>query len=240
MNAIVLAAGLGNRLGSFTESRPKALVPVAGRELILRVLDLLTSPDIRERIVVTGFSADALTAFLRQHDPAVQCIHNPHFRDGSIRSVEAALPFMDDEFLLMNVDHIYPRSLFNLVLQQRRGITAVCDFDRPLVADDMKIALALDRTITAIGKELSDCDGGYIGMTYVARDKLDAYRKGLAHARADYGDRAPAEWILRWLMAAGERIEVCDTSGHSWLEVDTPEDLARAEAMLLEQKDFLS
>ena len=65
MQAIILAAGLGNRLGNLTEDRPKALVPVCGKELILHVMDYLNHPEITDRTVVTGFEADKFQSFLK-------------------------------------------------------------------------------------------------------------------------------------------------------------------------------
>jgi choline kinase len=240
MQVVIMAAGLGNRLGELTRDRPKALVPAAGRELILRALDFVDHPRVTERIVVTGFAGERLAAFLSARAPDVHMIHNPDFRDGSIRTLEAVLPSITGEFLLMNVDHIYPRRMFPHILSNARGITAICDFDRTLGPDDMKVKLAADRRLTGIRKTLEDFDGGYIGMTFCSASALPLYREHVAKARRFEGDAASAEAALASLAADGADIEICDAGGFGWLEVDTPDELARAEGILLQNPGFTS
>lgn len=240
MNALIIAAGRGNRLKEMTADRPKALVSVGGRELILHVLDFLRRPLINRCTVVTGYHAERLERFLRQHAPSVDIISNPFYEQGSIRTLEAALPAMTDEFLLMNVDHLYPHSFLDLIFEKRRGLMAVCDFDRTLGPDDMKVKLNGTMTLKAIRKTLTDYDGGYIGMTFCDRLALPLYRQAIIETRQRFGDQAPAEWVLGLLADQGMPINICDVSNHRWLEIDTLEDLSRAEETLRAQKAFLS
>ncbi len=239
MQALIIAAGMGNRLGGLTSDKPKALVQASGRELILRALDFLDHPDITERIVVTGYEGEQLSAFLAKHSPDVRTIHNPRFREGSIITVETALPHVRGDMLLMNVDHIYPRRMLQHILQHAQGITAVCDFDRELVADDMKVKLDGKRRVVGIKKTLTEYDCGYIGMTLCSKDALDDYRGGVAAAHKEYGDSANAEAALAHLACNNMTIDICDASGMPWLEVDTPEDLERAETVLRHNPNFL-
>ncbi len=228
MKAVIIAAGLGSRLGALTADRPKALVKVAGRELILRALDFVDSPEISECLVVTGYEGEHLSGFLAEHRPDVRTVRNPNFRDGSIRTIETALEHVDGDFLLMNVDHIYPSSMLGRIVQAARGITAICDFDRELAGDDMKVKLRNGRLV-GIRKTLADYDGGYIGMTCVRADALPRYREAVVATRSTEGNSANVEAALAKLAEDDEEINICDVSGIGWLEVDTPEDLSNAE-----------
>lgn len=240
MIALVIAAGMGNRLGGLTAERPKALVKVAGRELILRALDFVDHPAIARRIVVTGYQSGLLTEFLRTWAPAVETAYNPRFAEGSVLTVQSGLPEIDDDLLLMNVDHVYPRRLLPRVLEGSPGIAAVCDFDRTLANDDMKVKLTPQRTVAQIHKRLSEYDAGYIGMTRIASPELPRYREALDRARRAFGDTANAEAALATLAAEQYPVTICDASGVRWLEVDTPDDLAAAEETLRTTPDFLT
>ena len=240
MQVVILAAGLGNRLGGLTAERPKALVKVAGRELILRVMDFLDDPTVGERIVVAGYKAPLLEDFVKSRIPDARVVFNPRFTDGSIRSIEAALPHVRGDFLIMNVDHIYPRRLMDRILSAKGSIAAVCDFDRKLGPDDMKVGLSGEGRLKLISKTLANFDGGYIGMTRVAGSRLSEYREAAGLVRRDDGDSASVERVIGRLAANEREIDICDASGIRWLEVDTPEDLALAEETLSSNPGYLS
>ena len=240
MDVIILAAGLGSRLGSKTLEAPKAMVQVAGRELILRVKDFLNNPAVGAIHVVAGYKADVLQHFLRQHWPEVHVHLNPQFEKGSILTLEAALPHVSNDFLLMNVDHIYPRRMLNTILASRASIMGMCDFDRTLIADDMKVKLDSKKHISKIHKQLTDFDCGYIGMTYVGKDSLNQYRTAALQTKANKGEMASVEWILGTMAEQNQNVDICDVSGFGWLEVDNQEDLANAESTLAAQPNYLA
>ena len=62
--AILLAAGRGSRLGGLTATTPKPLLDVAGRPIIVRILDGLMAAGIREFAIITGYLAETLEAGL--------------------------------------------------------------------------------------------------------------------------------------------------------------------------------
>lgn len=239
MQAIILAAGLGERLKDLTDRCPKALVQVSGRELIARVMDFLDHDGISERIVVTGFEAEKLEQFLKEHYPDAIAVCNPDYRAGNVLSMKAAIPSVRGEFIIMNADHIYPRRMLEKILDSRGdGIMAICDFDRNLGADDMKVRLGEDGHLTHISKELDLFDGGYIGMTYCSPRYVDRYREALFATIAEKGDGACVENVLGTLAEGQVKIGICDTSGIPWLEVDNQDDLRLAERILGERPDF--
>ena len=233
MKALILAAGLGNRLGA---AMPKALVRVAGQELLGHQLAFLKNPRIEKIGVVTGFQAPKLADFIQTLDSKIEIFENRRFTEGNILSLQAALPFLDDDFLLLNVDHIYPQRLLETVFKQAKGITACSDFDRELVADDMKISVDQKNHLKEIDKGLKKYDGGYIGMTFCPKSRLKHYIAGLEKTLAAFGTKTNVEKILGELANAGETIHIANTSGIRWLEVDTPEDLKLAEKALHEKK----
>lgn len=232
MKALILAAGMGNRLKSLTEDRPKAMVPVLGKELLLYQLDFLRHPKISEIGIVVGFLGDLLIQFLKTRLIGARTFLNPRYEEGSILTVRAAADFFDDDILLMNVDHIYPRWLLDRILEQIDGITAVCDFDRNLVADDMKIKRGENDDLSRIDKKLTDFDGGYIGMTVIPKEKAGIYKAAIEKTIRNKGFKASVEMNLQELATAGETIRIADCSGIGWLEVDNQEDLERAEERL--------
>lgn len=238
MQAVILAAGQGTRLGDLTKDRPKALVRVCGRELILWALEFLDHPVITERIVVTGYEAGGLDSFIKEHRPGVKIVHNPYFMDGNIRSIEAALPHLKGDLLLMNVDHIYPGCLMERITKHRGLLSIVCDFDRTLGPDDMKVKLSADGKLAKISKDLKGFDGGYIGMTLVPAELIPNYCRAVTTARQKEGNSAAVERAIGLAATEGLAVHICDASGIEWFEVDTADDLRHAEACLKDNRSF--
>lgn len=243
MKAIVLAAGTGSRLGEITRARTKGMVPVKGRKLIDYLLDFFEKDFFNEIIVVGGFCYEDLRDHIGTLNYSnVRVIENRNYLKGNIFTLLTALnEFKGDSFLITNVDHIYPPVMFRKMKESMSGITGMCDFDRVLGADDMKVRLRDDKsTIKAISKQLDEFDCGYIGMTYVDRSCEDYYRACVEKTVERVGEKAVVENVLQFMAESGENApKICDLSGFGWYEVDTEEDLLRAEKGLESDSNFL-
>ncbi|HEX9119460.1 MAG TPA: sugar phosphate nucleotidyltransferase, partial [Terriglobales bacterium] len=124
MKAMVLAAGLGTRLRPLTDSRPKALVEIAGRTLLEITLSRLRSFGIREVIVNAHHFADMIVAYLEANENfgmRVQVSREEALLDTGGGLKKAAWFFQensdpsDEPFLLHNVDVISTIDLRRMV-----------------------------------------------------------------------------------------------------------------------------
>ncbi|MBI2345391.1 MAG: NTP transferase domain-containing protein [Deltaproteobacteria bacterium] len=231
MKAVILAAGIGNRLGTHTTALPKALVPVQGRPLIHHTMGFLARPEISEVIVVGGREFAGVAAAAEKCNPKAVCIENPSYRLGNIESLIAARHLLTEDFLLCNVDHLYRPAILERLLDARSAslCCVAADRDRSLTADDMKIATDGHGWLVAIDKGLVRFDAGYIGLTYCPRSCHAVYWSAMEATRERCGPMACVEAILATLAATRTQVAVIDVSGIGWVEVDTPDDLERAE-----------
>jgi len=240
MNVVLLAAGLGSRLGTLTRDLPKALIPVGGKPLLLHALSFAARLRPTRIIVVGGFCfprvKDTLAAF-RASDMAaaalpIELVENTQFRDVNLVSLLTAKPLITEGFLVMNVDHIYRPAIADVVALEVSRVTAFIDTDRTLGNDDMKVERDGGGNIVSIAKTLTKFDCGYVGMTRVPTALLGRYFEEADRALAEEGRAIHVERILGRL-AKADFAPICrDISGHGWLEVDTPDERAAAEAAL--------
>jgi choline kinase len=220
------------------------MVPANGKPLIDYLMEFFEPNFFDEIIVVGGFFYEDLRDHLNKRNyPRVRVIENPDYLKGNIFTLLRALnEFSGDSFLLTNVDHIYPRTMFERMKTAfSSDITAMCDFDRTLGADDMKVKLRADgKSVQAISKQLSDFDCGYIGMTYVDSLKEKIYREAAQKAVSRFGEKAVVENILQ-ILAENEATApvICDLSGIGWYEIDMPDELTYAEEKLRSDKNFM-
>lgn len=104
--AVVLAGGLGTRLGNLTASLPKPLVDVAGRPFLLRQIDLLGRHGVSSLVVLTGHLGDQIRSCLGDGSRLGMSIAYSHEQaplgtGGALRLAAGLLP---DEFFLVNGD----------------------------------------------------------------------------------------------------------------------------------------
>ncbi|PIR17918.1 MAG: hypothetical protein COV46_02070 [Deltaproteobacteria bacterium CG11_big_fil_rev_8_21_14_0_20_49_13] len=233
MKALILAAGRGDRLGTFTRDRPKAMVHVVGKPLIDHVLNFLDQPEIEEIGIIGGYKYEALRFHIEEKAKSfkkkIKIFYNPDFHEGSVRTVMAALDFLDTDFVLLNADHIYPKKMFRPYQAQMKGITVACDYDRKLVPDDMKVKKDKNGFLKKIQKTLKDFDCGYIGSTFVPKEKAAAYREAAVATYEVYGKNSNVEAIIGHMAANDHKVGIADLSHIGWHEVDSPEDRKVAE-----------
>jgi CDP-L-myo-inositol myo-inositolphosphotransferase len=238
VNVVLLAAGLGSRLGALTRDLPKALIPVGGQPLLFHALTFARRLQPSRIVVVGGFAFPLVRQALATFQAGapgpvpIALVENPTFRDGNLISLLTAKPMLGEGFLVMNVDHIYRPSIASVVAPPVQQVTGFIDTDRKLGADDMKVERTADGRIAAISKTLATFDCGYVGMTRVPDARCSRYFEEADRALAEEGRAIHVERILARLAKTDFAPACRDISGHGWLEVDTPDERSAAEAAL--------
>lgn len=236
MQVVLLAAGLGSRLGELTERLPKALITVGGETLLARAVRFAERLRPSEIIVVGGFGFTGVVSEVERLRGAVApplvLAHNESFRDGNLLSLLTARPHVREDFLLMNVDHVYRPGIADVVAPPADEITAFVDHDRHLGPDDMKVERDARGRVHAIAKTLTTFDCGYVGMTRVPGAALPRYWAAAESVLAEAGRASHVERILAHLAASPHPPACRDISGIGWLEVDVRDERDLADTTI--------
>jgi NDP-sugar pyrophosphorylase family protein len=124
MKAMILAAGLGTRLRPLTDSRPKALVEVAGRTMLEIALCSLRTFGIREVIVNTHHCAEMIVEYLKANGNFgmhIEVSYEEELLDtgGGLKNTESffvnSSVGSEEPFILHNVDVISTIDLEHMV-----------------------------------------------------------------------------------------------------------------------------
>jgi choline kinase len=230
MKTVILAAGEGRRLHPLTKDRPKAMLEVGGRMLIERALSALRGAGIErsEVIILSGHKVEKL----KEAAPDCRFIHNEIYdRTNNIYSLWlAGGELAGQEFLLLNSDVLFASQMVKNILQDARSSLMMVDDVNPLVKEEMRVMVNAKQRITAIAKTLDrkQSAGEYIGVARFGKDfskaffdKMDEMIK--AGETGVWYENAIAEILDEHPLYA------LSTKGLPWIEVDTFEDLARAE-----------
>ncbi len=132
MKSIILLAGLGTRLRPQTYSKPKPLVPVAGKPILGHILDSLQDLDIRETIFVVGYLGDKIEEYVGKQYPYLKA----HFVEqkeaiGQSHAIQLARDFIDEPSLVIFGDTIWETDFSRLDKLRSDGLIYVKPVEDP-------------------------------------------------------------------------------------------------------------
>jgi choline kinase len=236
MIGLVLAAGAGRRLRPYTDTLPKALVPVDGDTTIMDIsLGNLAAAGLTDVAVVVGYCASAVEerkdAFEQKYGVRITLVHNDKAEEwNNAYSLWLARDFFAEGALLVNGDTVHPVSVEHTLLAQRGpGILLAIDDVKKLADEEMKTIFDADGRLTRITKlmEPADAHGEYIGATIIEKDAA----AGLADALRATWERNPDLYYedgYQEFTNRGGEVRGAAIGDIPWVEVDNHEDLAKA------------
>ncbi|GAB3053860.1 MULTISPECIES: phosphocholine cytidylyltransferase family protein [Micromonospora] len=236
MIGMVLAAGAGRRLRPYTDTLPKALVPVDGEVTILDIaLRNLAAVGLTEVVIVVGYAADAVrqrqAELAGKYGVTITLVDNDKAEEwNNAYSLWLAREHFSRGVLLVNGDTVHPVSVEKTLLAERGpGILLAVDTLKPLAEEEMKTTFDAAGQLTRITKLMDpgEAYGEYIGATLIEPQVADALADALeATWRRDpnlYYEDGYQEFADR-----GGEVRAAPIGDVSWVEVDNHEDLARA------------
>ena len=236
--AVILMAGAGSRLRGSDPTFLKPLVPVLGRPLISYTIDALVRVGVEKINAVVGFESERLGAALVRLIPPgteLRVIENSDWRKQNGISVLASAPYVTAPFLLTMSDHVFDKSIIDLLVREAEPSQLTLAIDKKLSSifdldDAMKIQTCGDRVI-AVGKDLPSYDAIDTGL-FVCPADIFGYLE-----RAKQNDDCSLADGVR-LMASENKVRGVDIEEAWWQDVDTPEMLQHAEEQMQRLAQF--
>ena len=244
MIGLVLAAGAGRRLRPYTDTLPKALVPVDGDMTILDIaLRNYATVGLTDVVIVVGYAAQAVherhAELERRHGVRLELVHNDKAEVwNNAYSLWCARDYLREGVLLANGDTVHPAKVQERLLAaqaeqagraERPHLLLAVDDVGHLAEEEMKVALSPQGLMARITKLMDpgDAVGEYIGLTLIepeaARPLADALEATWQRDPNLYYEDGYQEYVDR-----GGRIGICPIGALEWTEVDDSADLARA------------
>ena len=251
MQAIILAAGMGKRLGELTKDNTKCMVPVNGKRLIDRVLTQLSLLNLSRVIIVVGYEGNKLIDYIAdRYDERlkIEYIHNPIYdKTNNIYSLALAKELLqEDDTILLESDLIFEDSLFPLIINNPYpNLALVAKYESWM--DGTMVRIDEDNNIVNfIPKDAfryADVDKYYKTVNIYKFSKefsktkyvpfLDAYSKAV-------GNNEYYENVLRIITFLNSKeLKALPISHEKWYEIDDKQDLDIAEALFAEEEDIL-
>lgn len=240
MKVLLLAAGVGRRLGDPTRPLPKALLRFGEKSLLQRHIEILRGFAITDVAVTVGHLADTIRDEIARLglSEQISTIENPRYREGSVVSLWSGRDVLTsgEPVVLMDADVLYDSRLMAKLLT---GEPANCFLlDRAIAPGEEPVKLCIrDGRIVDFHKRpqvAHDWHGESVGFFRLTPPiaaelaaRADTYVK---EGRAQFEYEEPMRDMV--LAAPPDTFGYAEVTGLPWTEIDFAEDVRRAHTAI--------
>ena len=247
MKAIILAAGLGSRLGKLTENMPKCMLKISDESLIERQVKILRHCGINDITIVTGYKNNIIDV------SDVNYIKNENYKTTNINeSLFCALELSDSPILVLYSDIIFDEKIIQQLLNSGNGITLAVNLNwrdnyqnrqmHPF--SEAENVLLQDLKIIKIKKNITDVSleqkiGEFLGLLVISPESVKIMLE--KHNKLKKNHTGPfqnaSSFSEAYITAMVQELIDCDTivtaliTNEKWCEIDTIEDIEKAQRM---------
>ena len=251
MQAIILAAGMGRRLGDLTKENTKCMVPVNGVRLIDRLLGQLSGLSLKRVIIVVGYKGQELKDYIgHRYDDQLKIAYaeNPIYdKTNNIYSLSLVKQqLQEDDTLLIESDLIFSDSLFQMIIADPYpNLALVAKYESWM--DGTMVRLDADNNIVNFvpkkAFKYEDIDSYYktVNIYKFSRDfsqqKYVPFLEAYCHA---LGNNEYYEQVLRVITLLDHaELKALPIGNEKWYEIDDIQDLDIAETIFAEGDEML-
>jgi len=255
MQAIMLAAGMGKRLGRYTQNGTKCMVQVNGKALIEYAIESLVEAKIDRMVIVVGYKADVLKNYISSKfnennlgGMKIEYIENSVYdKTNNIYSFYLARhELLKDDTILLESDVIYKSQMIrDLVSSSDKNLAVVSQFESWM---DGTCAL-LDNEKNIVGMVDKKAFNWSYTSNYYKTVNIYKFSKEFANQyyipfleayQKAFGKNEYYEQVLKVLTFLGsDTLKAFVVPGDDWYEIDDPADLAIASDRFLSGKEKL-
>jgi choline kinase len=223
MEAVILAAGMGTRLGSLI---PKPLTSLVDEKTILdhQIENLMCRSQIKKIYLVVGYKKEII---MEKFPDLLFVYNNAYARTNTAKSLLAALNKIEDDVMWMNGDVFFDTEILDLLLQSK---VSACLVDRKKCgAEEIKYRLNGDGFIQQLSKSVKKAQGEALGINVIRKSDLKKFRNELVKVgESDYFEKA----LENLTMSKKLKLAAIDVGPHFCREIDFEEDLVEVQSYL--------
>jgi len=252
MQAIILAAGMGKRLGELTRHNTKCMIKINGVTLIERMLTQLDNLNLNKIILVIGYKGKELKNFISEYiniKTEIEFVENPIYdKTNNIYSLYLAKDYLlKDDTLLLESDLIFDNSILpKLINETYPSLALVAKYENWM--DGTVVTIDEENNIKSfipVNKfQFEDIPGYFKTVNIYKFSKefstshyvpfLEAYSKAL-------GNNEYYEQVLRVItLLEKPEIKALKLNNEKWYEIDDIQDLDIAESVFSDDDEKIN
>ncbi len=250
MQALMLAAGMGRRMGKYTEACTKCMVPVAGKTLLERAIESIKAAGIDKLVMVIGYEAENLRKYVEEKDFGlrIEYVYNYDYAStNNIYSLYLAKDYLQrDDTILLESDLIFEQGIIkDLVDAPQENLVVVAKYEH-----------WMDGTVVVLDQKKHILD--FVDKSSFRYEDVDKYYKTVniykfsrsfstqqylpflgAYIKA-YGTNQYYEQVLNIFAHIQSSQMIAHVLGdENWYEIDDVQDLDIASTIFAEDSQIL-
>ena len=197
MQALILAAGMGQRMGKYTENHTKCMVSVAGKTILERLIDSIKYAGIEKLVMVIGYEAEKLREYIEERDfgLSIEYVYNYDYKTtNNIYSLYLAREYLKrDDTILLESDLLFDREIVRKVVSQKQ----------PNMVVVAKYEHWMDGTVVVLDEKKNIMD--FISKTDFRYDEAHSYYKtvNIHKFSKEFSDRQYIPFLEAYIKAYG-------------------------------------
>lgn len=231
MQAVILAAGRGTRMGDLTKDCPKPMLKALGKNFLEYKIDALPE-DIDEVIFVIGYLGDVIKnyfgdSFTNSSGRNFKITYiNQEVLDGSMGSLAVCKEILKDKFLVLMGDDIYDAESLREMIKYDNAILGIKNDNQT----GGKILADNDGNLSGLKEGMMNSGTGteYVNCGAYTLDKTIFETDPVLVKVGEYG--LPHTIVSRVLSNPNYKVKVVETK--NWINITSPESIKEAEEIL--------
>lgn len=244
--ALILAAGGGTRLKPLTENMPKCLTEVCNKSILVNTIEILKRKGIKEVVIVVGHFKDKIIDTVNKtfKDVKVIYVYNSVYdKTNNIYSLWLARDYLKEDFILIEGDIFFEEALIKKTLNEKKETFALLAEYRPWM-DGTVVTLSENRIATMLLKKEQTQDFDFskayktvniykFSGSFMKQHFLPCLDKFIETNQTN----VYYELVLKELLVKNKNLNIGGLviDNIKWYEIDTLEDLKKAEILFSEE-----
>lgn len=236
MKAVILLAGMGNRMQPLTHDTPKSLLPIGDSNTLEQMIRTLMKYEIRSFVIVCGHMQEKIREYVARTFPLLDCAFVTNERYKTTNTGYSLMLVKDyvqgESFIKLDGDVIFQEEIIGQLVGADGSSSYVCVDSSGVDEEVIKVQSDANGNVARIGNELpvSSAAGESIGV-----ERIDERSNSALFAALEKMMEQVANHHLYYEVAydaiiqAGEPFKTLDITGLRWVEIDTQGDYRLAQ-----------